>query len=788
MTEPFDLEECQKQLRSLYSTMSKVKVIPWDRSSAVHIDKIYTQLSWVRDDRTPSGVTQEKLEDYTDMFQSHEHYANPKRILVFGRPGIGKTTFSKKTAFDWSQRRKENLKKFDLVLLIRLRDVCDLHDVTAILRAAKLLTSDGVISVDSLYKYVVQNQEKVLFVFDGYDEYSCTGTQSPVLDIWEGTQLRDCHVIITTRSANADNLRISSHIQCQINGFDKNRIKEFASKFLKDENDVDELVKHLDEKDLTDMAEIPLLLLMLCLLWMTKYHKRLPRSRAVIFTNFVKSLLDHMTEKGEDTELSKKVDDYKEELSKLGKLAFHALLHDSLFLHVGELPDDAFIKNLIEAGLLQLLNISSLNPEKGVYFLHKSIQEFVAAFYLNEALLSRKDEAATCLSELDSFQKIVKMSEVLKFACELSAEAACTVLSHLGMAGKKEGLTEYNFTETPSIDDLSEEQRQFLTLCSHSFFWCSTTKREDIYSLFLSYVGGVLLIDSDQLNSVARHHLLKSSPLPNYVFFFDSKHPEEDYFDLITVLEDINGLLVSCSGEVKASHFLKKYPPRSVEHFFLRKEGQMYLYFARICKRFDYPFPTEMLGDLIWSQDSNEQKKPTELVVDQSNRQPNPLVSTRHSLSLVSEINAENLNGVEVKTLSEALPFVASPRLLTISVLVGVVPNAQLLETLVSSINFTNRLHTLGLWRSSLTAKPTADIARSLYRAPNLRELYLSYNPLGDGVSVLAQHLSCVPHLKTLRLGGVQMTRAQVSDLTTAVRQSKIASLGSYYHVSLIIT
>lgn len=86
-----------------------------------------------------------------------------------------------------------------------------------------------------------------------------------------------------------------------------------------------------------------------------------------------------------------------------------------------------------------------------------------------------------------------------------------------------------------------------------------------------------------------------------------------------------------------------------------------------------------------------------------------------------------------------------------------------------------------------MTSETSADIARSLYRAPNLRELFLSYNPLGDRVSVLAKHLSCVRHLKTLRLEGVQMTKEQVNDLTTAVRHSKIASLGSYYHVSLNI-
>lgn len=47
------------------------------------------------------------------------------------------------------------------------------------------------------------------------------------------------------------------------------------------------------------------------------------------------------------------------------------------------------------------------------------------------------------------------------------------------------------------------------------------------------------------------------------------------------------------------------------------------------------------------------------------------------------------------------------------------------------------------------------------------------------------EHIHLVPHLETLRLGGVKMSKEQVEDLTRVVRKSKITSLGSCYHVSL---
>ena len=101
----------------------------------------------------------------------------------------------------------------------------------------------------------------------------------------------------------------------------------------------------------------------------------------------------------------------------------------------------------------------------------------------------------------------------------------------------------------------------------------------------------------------------------------------------------------------------------------------------------------------------------------------------------------------------------------------------MLVDTLVSRINFTNRLGRLVIHNINLTAKPAAVIARSLYQAPNLRFLSLLWNPLGEGVSDLARHLSCAPHLEILDLESVKMTKKQVNDLTEAVRQTKISKL-----------
>ena len=792
--ELLNVEKCQEQLKSYYNTFSKVKIVPWDDSSSIQIDEIYTPLTWVRDHRKPSGVTQEKLEDYTDMFKG-----KPTRMLVYGRPGIGKSTFCKKAAYDWSKALKEVLTNFYIFLLIKLRDVCDLEDIRDVLRASKLLASDGPISVDSLYDYITNNQDKVLLILDGYDEYSFAEEHSPILEIWKGEQLRDCHVIVTTRQLKCDELRGPCHIELEIKGFERwKQRRTFARKFLVGEDELDKFMSYLREKDLGDMAEIPLLLLMLCLLWKDKDREGLPQSRADIFTQFIQTMLDHKGGSHQSMPFQKMTStEAREDLSNLGKAAFEALLQDRLYVRCSELPGNISrsFEKLSEVGLFQIVNLTSLNPEKGAYFIHKSVQEFLAAWHINEEVLSNKEESTPSLSKVESFEKIQNMKEVLRFACELSTEAACAVFHHVGSVGRKESVSERDFIKLL----LEDEERYpyedlYLELISHSYICCSAEKRRDLYSVFPSCTGDVFLyLDYNKLNITANEHLLKSGMIPDLIVFPSFEHSsEKSYQNLITVAKDMDAVFLSCSGEKKAADFLKKFPRRPLREFYFKRERKIIVY---VCCLWN-SFQTEMLRELISpTVESTRVKRVGDPLNEQDNETAPCLTQntfsitdlTPQSLSRLTEITIDHIKRYEIKMLADFLPLFTALRWIVIFGKPSEIIDAQLTETLVSRIIFTDRLGTLILSNINLTAKPAAVIARSLHQAPSLCYLNLSGNPLGEGVSVLIQHLSCVPHLEDLWLLDVKMTKQQVNDLIAAVRQSNISELLTEYHVSFVI-
>ena len=701
--------------------------------------------------------------------------------------GIGKTVFTKKATFDWSQQRySETLGEFDLVLLVRLRDVSNLQDVPSILRACEVLDSNGAISVHNLYDYICRHQEKVLLILDGYDEYVYSSkNESPVFKIWKKSQLRDCCVVITSREMKAETLRNFSDAQFKIDGFNDQRQEEFARRFLKDDEDVGAFFEYLEEHDLRELAQIPLLMLMLCLLWTKTKREELPKERANIFAQFVKTLFDHLREKLSAESVV--VKDDSDELYALGRLAFEALLQGQLYFPVNQLPSYSLIERLIEVGLFQVLNVASLNPEKGVYFIHKSVQEYLAGKFLKEELTSKKAESTNSLLKLDSVKNIEKMCEVLKFAAQLSGEAAREIVIHIGMKSEP---TEFRFdNETPSKEDLSGEQTYFINLCNQLFFSCSAETRKNVFPTFLSSLGGVLVISAEQLNVIVHEKLVQTTETPNYVFFNENNYKNyeaQDYCNLKILSQQLNAVIVSSAGEKKASEILSNSTWRSIDEFFLKKEeNNTHLYLTQILKNTfsDIPFLPSITKALISKQDTT---KKTKVNADKSSEESGSSNSKRHGLSRVREIDAWYVDRSDVELLRGMMAFITAPHGIVIYGQKAEVYDAEVTGSLIRSMQPTHKLKILVLHGINVTSSPAVEFIKNLFKqAPYLEVLSLSVNPLlGEGVSSVIQLLSCAPHLDTLGLIKVKMTPQQVRDLTAAVQQhGNITNLLSSYHV-----
>ena len=217
--------------------------------------------------------------------------SSPKRILLTGKAGIGKTLFCQKLARDWADDKLfQSQSHFKFVYLLTFRQLNllenDHFSLQELFNCSTVLDDSSNID-DSLFEYIVNHPEEVLIIIDGYDEYShqdyITGESEkryqntakekmPVAALCtkliKGKLLRDSVVMITSRPEESDEkmegIRFDRCVE--IAGFSPQQVQEFIEKYFR-ENDTmkNAVLDHvMKNENLVSFAHIPILCFLMC--------------------------------------------------------------------------------------------------------------------------------------------------------------------------------------------------------------------------------------------------------------------------------------------------------------------------------------------------------------------------------------------------------------------------------------------------------------------------------------------------------------------------------------------
>ena len=563
---PFDFKSCRSKLEDHYKKTATVPTSVWSKKAVVDIHQIYTRLSWVKEEQTPAGTTQSELKHYTELFTADKNGVIPKRILVQGKMGIGKSTFVKKLLVDWVEVNKGAgveqtavLRNFELVVAVNLKEVSKCERLTDIIRLSNVFAKEDKYMTEGLMNYITNNQEKVLLIFDGYDEYR-SGCDSEIYKIFRGNSLRSCCVLITSRISKADELRGGEDLHAEITGFSKVDGQTFMRRFLT-HDEVFLLQREIYKRKLNELAEVPLLLLFFCLLWRKGQSKHFPETKAKLYIDIIQFILNHSYSKQSPPQYVE-VTSFKEILSEIGKVALQGLLKDDHLFEYSQLSDSVRCDESVFIGLLQITEFSeTLRPVGMVSFIHKSIQEFLAAWYVTYRCIPEGGNLGEISVKLE---ECLALENVFQFICGLSEDGALATFRHLTSVRMSDPSLDLsktvpdvkNGTDRP-LSDVCERQWKFSRLVFDSFE--QTESKTELSRACVDCLGEILL--HSPIRSPPEHVFLKAKETNSWSLVFENEFSLINFFP--TAVSNLNKMVktldTGSSKILNVAEFLEKF-------------------------------------------------------------------------------------------------------------------------------------------------------------------------------------------------------------------------------------
>ncbi|XP_068748847.1 NLR family CARD domain-containing protein 3-like isoform X2 [Montipora capricornis] len=410
--DPVGLVKYISIIRQLYEDREGwLAPFPWCEEVLFNLDNIFTRLKFVSR-RKERGIKTDDSVDMFEIFQPHKECSQPRRILIEGQPGMGKTTYCHKIAFNWAKERKggESFPDVLLVLLLKCRDInCGLWDAIDDQLLPREVNEE---EKERFFTFIRDHQSKVLLVLDGLDELP-SSELSIYKEIIQGRVLPESYLVVTARHEVGATVRQCCHTLFEVEGFTKSDAIHFIQRYFR-EAEEDLAQKLLDKLDsditLQDLTRNPLNAALLCLLC-EDFRGKLPESRTLVYLEIVECVLRRYRLRLKLPETDQDVVTlYQVELKQLGRIAMEGLENGSMYF-----DQSAFqgFSNDLKSGL-GFLSVeagrSKRRPGRSYSFLHKSFQEFFAAHYVCCQLLAGEisvDSLMTDLRFFDEFRQVL---------------------------------------------------------------------------------------------------------------------------------------------------------------------------------------------------------------------------------------------------------------------------------------------------------------------------------------------------------------------------------------------
>ena len=326
-------------------------------------------------------------------------------VLVQGSPGIGKTTMAHELCRQWVEGKV--LQEYSLLILLKLRDRCvqKANDV------ADLFCHSNP-SIPPVVASIVEqdNGNDTAFLLDGYDELPREMQKNSIFaQLIKKDILSKAGIIVTSRPSAGDFLymhcRQQRYQHLEVLGFTKEQIHSFVEKWF-DENENVEESRRADERHqfrlyldshphIHALMYIPLNCTIVLAVYQSSGVRDDHKTLTKLYTHNTEAILTRYLTDHEEVLRNRRTNLWnlssvvQRNLEQLSKLAYSGIVNtpqQQLIFQEEEIPPD--LRGNEAMGFMNMeydaLGIASYN------FLHLTIQEFLAAYYVSKLPLSEQ--------------------------------------------------------------------------------------------------------------------------------------------------------------------------------------------------------------------------------------------------------------------------------------------------------------------------------------------------------------------------------------------------------------
>ncbi|KAF4097116.1 NACHT, LRR and PYD domains-containing protein 3-like [Onychostoma macrolepis] len=367
-----------------------------------------------------------------------------KTVLTKGIAGIGKTVSVQKFILDWAEGKANQ--DVDFMFVLPFRELNLIRDHQYSLHRLLLDFHPQLQNLDSK----IYEECKVVFIFDGLDESRITllfSDAQKVCDVTEtssvgvlmstlmkGELLPSALIWITSRPAAANQIP-SKYINrlTEIQGFNEPQKEEYFRKRISDQHQASRIISHIRRaRSLHIMCHIPVF----CWISSTVLQKLLeedlsaeiPQTLTEMYIHLLLIQINMRNQKYEERDPEKVLQSNREVIVKLAEVAFKQLKKGNVMFYEEDLIEsgiDVTDASVYSGICTEIFKEESVIHQRKIYsFIHLSVQEFLAAFYVFYCYLTKnKEPLEIFLHEFRSNRFKVSLNDLLTSAVRKALES-----------------------------------------------------------------------------------------------------------------------------------------------------------------------------------------------------------------------------------------------------------------------------------------------------------------------------------------------------------------------------